>query len=167
MIYQALSDIFQHYESDLSVAEAHGIATAMLCVKGHTDAINWLKEIFDEDLLIIEEHKILLAELFEQTRTLLNPDQSTFEFDLLLPETQTLSQQAIALISWCQGFLSGIGFTRSSVDRRGEINSILADMVEFTKLDYEDDNEMAFMQIHQYLRAAVLIVRDEFNPTQS
>jgi uncharacterized protein YgfB (UPF0149 family) len=53
-----------------------------------------------------------------------------------------------------------------------EIEGILKDMVEFTKLDAEveadsDEDEEAFMQIHEYLRAAVLIVRDELNQHHS
>lgn len=170
MIYQMLSSIFQHYESNLSVAQAHGIAVAMLCVKGQSDSINWLKEIFEEHVLVTEEHKRQLCNLFEQTRDLLNPDESMFEFDLWLPDNVSLFEKTTALINWCEGFLWGMAYTRSQGDWQGETPGILRDMVEFTKLDKRDeedndDDEAAFIQIHEYLRAAVLIVYDELNTT--
>ncbi len=166
MVYQTLRSIFQRYESDFSIAEAHGMATAMLCIKSHCDAIKWLNEVFEEDGLIIEDDKMQLLELFEQTRKLLDPDESIFEFDLLLPENGLLPEKTEALIKWCQGFLWGIGYTHSDNDWQGETIGILRDLVEFTKLnadveDNNDDDENAFIQVHEYLRAAVLIIRDE------
>lgn len=170
MAYQILSSIFQRYDSDFSVAQAHGMATAMLCVDGHSDAINWLNEIFEAQDQPIEEDKVQIINLFEQTRKLLDPDtdESLFKFDLFLPENVNLSEQATTLANWCEGFLWGIGYAQSKVDGQEEMDGILRDMVAFTKLDsdVEDDNdndEDAFIQIHEYLRAAVLIIRDELN----
>jgi uncharacterized protein YgfB (UPF0149 family) len=168
MAYQILSSIFQPYNSDLSVAQAHGMATAMLCVDDHSDSINWLNEIFEAHEQPIEEDKAQIINLFEQTRKLLNPDESLFEFDLFLPENVDLSEQAITLANWCEGFLWGIGYAQSKADWKEETDGILRDMVAFTKLDSDveddnDDDEAAFIQVHEYLRAAVLIIRDELN----
>ena len=166
MAYQSLSSIFQRYNSDLSVAQSHGMATAMLCVNGRSDSINWLNEIFEAHEQLIEEDKAQIVNLFEQTRSLLDPDDSLFEFDLFLPENVDLSEQAVTLANWCEGFLWGIGYSQSKADWQEETDGILRDMVAFTKLDneVEDDNdEAAFIQIHEYLRAAVLIVRDELS----
>ncbi len=168
MAYQTLSSIFQRYDSDFSVAQAHGMATAMLCIDGHSDAINWLNEIFDARVQPLEDDKGQIINLFEQTRKLLDPDESVFEFDLFLPENVDLSEQAITLANWCEGFLWGIGYSQSKVDWQKETAGILRDMVAFTQLDsnVEDDNdddEAAFIQVHEYLRAAVLIIRDELS----
>lgn len=168
MAYQTLSTIFQRYDSDLDPAEAHGIATAMLCVDGHSDCANWFREIFDDEFRVVEEDKTILIDLFEQTRKLLNPDETVFEFDLFLPQDEDLSEQATTLANWCKGFLWGIGYSKSQGDWQGDTDGILRDMVEFTKLDEDveddnDDDEDAFIQIHEYLRAAVLIIRDELN----
>ncbi len=168
MAYQILSSIFQRYNSDLSVAQSHGMATAMLCVNRHSDAINWLHEIFEAHEQPIEEDKAQIVNLFEQTRNLLDPDDSLFEFDLFLPENVNLSEKAITLANWCEGFLWGIGCSQSKADWQRETNEILRDMVAFTKLDNEveddnDDDEAALTQIHEYLRAAVLIIRDELS----
>lgn len=168
MTYQSISEIFQHYNSDISVAEAHGIATAMLCVDGRVGVNKWLEALFDADINCQEQGKIELAVLFERSRRLLNFEENEFEFDLLLPENDDLQEQAIALSEWCQGFLWGIGYSDSAADWSGETTGILKDMLEFTKLehDIEDGNnedEEAFMQLHQYLRAAVFIIRDELS----
>lgn len=168
MAYQVLSSIFQRYGSDLSAAEGHGIATAMLCVNGQCNFVGWINEVFEDEAAIVEDDKTVLNNLFEQTRKLLDPEESVYEFDLFLPENATLQELAQALSEWCQGFLWGIGYTRSQGDWPGDTDGILRDMVEFTKLDndVEDDNdedEDAFIQLHEYLRVAVLTVRDELN----
>ncbi|MDQ7089387.1 MAG: UPF0149 family protein [Methylococcales bacterium] len=167
MAYQTLSSIFQRYNSELSVAEAHGMATAMLCVDAQSDVNQWMREVFDDDAGLVEEDEWMSRELFEQTRNLLNPEESLFEFDLFLPEHVELSEQATAIINWSQGFLLGIGYSDSQREWQGETQGILRDMVEFTKLDAaiedDDDDEEAYMQIHEYLRAAVLTIRDELN----
>ena len=169
MSYQILNDIFHHHEADSSVAEAHGIATAMLCIKNQSESFEWLNTLFDENTQLTEEDRSLLVNLFEQTRSLLKPEDSLFEFDLLLPEEEDLSEQISALMMWCQGFLWWMGCaTQQSDDWQDETKEILRDMIEFTKLESAVENddeeaENAFMEIHEYLRSAVLIIRDEIN----
>jgi uncharacterized protein YgfB (UPF0149 family) len=172
MAYQLLSSIFQRYNSDFSVAQAHGMAAALLCVDGHSDAINWLNEVFDLPADLTEEDKAPIITLFEQTRTLLNPKASDFEFDLFLPENIDLSEQAKSLAQWCEGFLWGIGCAQSKTEGQVETDGILRDMVAFSKLNsevdnHDDDDETAFMQIQCYLSAAVLIIRDELSSTSN
>jgi hypothetical protein len=172
MAYQIINEIFQQHDSGIGAAEAHGIATAMLCVDARADVNNWLDELFDDEVELLEEDKTALIALFDRTRLLLNPDETEFEFDLLFPANDDLQEHVQALNDWCQGFLWGIGYSHSDANWSGETNGILKDMVEFTKLDtdVEDDNdedEEAFIQLHQYLRAAVLIIRDELNQNVS
>ncbi|MCK5728614.1 MAG: UPF0149 family protein [Methylococcales bacterium] len=170
MSYQILNDIFQNYKADSSVAEAHGIATAMLCTNNKGESFEWLNTIFDENTQINAEDRGLLVNLFEQTRSLLDPDDSMFEFDLFLPDENDLPSQIDALIMWCQGFLWGMGCAQKQADWQDQTKEILRDMIEFTKLESaveneDDDAENAFMEIHEYLRSAVLIIRDENNTT--
>jgi uncharacterized protein len=170
MTYQIIHEIFEQQELDVSPPEAHGMACAMLCVDNRADAGNWLAQLFEHETQLSDFNKKPLIALFEQTRTLLNPETSGFDFDLLLPDTEDLAELAVALSAWCQGFLWGIGYSHSGTDWPVETNGILKDMVEMTKLDAEieednEDDQEAFMQLHQYLRAAVLMIRDEL--TQS
>ena len=60
-----------------------------------------------------------------------------------------------------------MGYSRSSSDWPGETGEIMKDIVEFTKLDAEVDEEMdedeaALVEIQEYLRVAVIMVRDQF-----
>jgi yecA family protein len=169
MVYQQVNTIFQKYESDINAAEAHGIATAMLCIDSRADITSWLAEAFAEQVDLSAEDKSTVVDLFNHTRLLLTPEETDKVFDLFLPAEDDLEEQVIALSDWCQGFLWGIGYAQnSSAQWSKEVHDILHDLVEFTKLDtdIEEDNEEdeeAFMQIHQYLRAAVLMIRDELN----
>lgn len=172
MAYQEINEIFQQHDAAISAAEAHGIATAMLCVEARADANIWLNQLFEDDIDLIEEDKAALLALFEQTRLLLNPDETEFRFDLLFPDDDDLQEHAIALSEWCQGFLWGIGYSHSIASWSGETDGILKDMVEIPKLEHDvdeenDEDEVAFMQLHEYLRAAVLLIRDELSQPES
>ncbi len=164
MSYDLISNILLQQNSDMGAAEAHGIATGMLCVDNRSDAANWLAEIFSDEQLDYEEKSILLN-LYEQTQKLLNPEEEEFTFDLFLPDDdEDLSERAEAIRQWCQGFLFGIGYQKTSSDWPGESGEIMRDIVEFTKLETDvsgDEDEQALMEIQEYLRAAVLLVRDQ------
>lgn len=167
MTYQVISEILQRHDSDLKASEIHGIASALLCVDQNTPVARWLNEIIDENAGLLEEEQSTLVELFERTRKFLRPEMVEFAFDLLLPLDDDLASNLIAMCQWCEGFLWGIGsINLPDMDRNSETQAILRDMIEFTKLDPhvsedDDEEEEAFMQLHQYLRAAVLIIRDE------
>ena len=172
MAYQEINEIFQQHDSETGAAEAHGIATAMLCVDARADVNTWLDQLFDDDIDLVEEDKAALLTLFERTRLLLDAEETEFAFDLLFPDNDDLQEHLAALSDWCRGFLWGIGYSHSAANWSGETNGILKDMVEITKLDMDieeddDENEMAFMELHQYLRAAVLIIRDELSQQNS
>ncbi|MCK4843335.1 MAG: UPF0149 family protein [Methylococcales bacterium] len=173
MAYQTINKIFQKYETDLTSSEAHGLATGMLCIENETEAATWLSELFPDEVLLDEEDKTVLVSLFEQTRKLISEDDYNFRYDLFLPGDDTVLQEQLEAIRfWCEGFLFGVGYNRSSSDWPGETGGIMKDIVEFTKLDTEVDEEMdedemddqdgAVMEIQEYLRAAVMMVRDQF-----
>lgn len=165
-MYQAVNSILEKYDADMGAAEAHGMGVGMLCVELKADANNWLHELFiDEHDLLDDETSVMLA-LFEQTRELLEPEGDDFSFDLLLPDDEDLLQEQVeALRCWCQGFLFGVGYVQTGADWPGDSAEVMRDLVELTKLDTDVDGEedaVALMELHEYVRAAVLIVRDQF-----
>ncbi len=173
MAYQTITAIFQRYESELTASESHGLAAGMLCIENEIEVANWLAELFSEDIFLIEEDKAILEELFEQTRTLLNEKDDSFKFDLFLPnEDGLIKQQLDAIRYWCDGFLFGVGYTKSSSNWPGETGELMKDIVEFTKLDTDieeemgeeeiDEHESAIIEIQEYLRVAVMMIRDQF-----
>jgi uncharacterized protein YgfB (UPF0149 family) len=61
--------------------------------------------------------------------------------------------------------LFGVGYAQTSADWPGDSAEVMRDLVELTKLDSDVDGEedaVALMELHEYVRAAVLIVRDQF-----
>lgn len=170
MAYQTINTIFQRNESDLTAAEAHGLATGMLCIENQAEVANWLSQLLPDDVVLIDEDKTILVALFEQTRKLLNDEEDGFRYNLFLPgDDEPLSKQLEALRSWCEGFLFGVGFSRSSSDWPGDTGEIMKDLVEFTKLDAEvdeqmdeDEDESALIEIQEYIRVAVMMVKEQF-----
>ncbi len=174
MIYQIIDKVLQQNESDIVASEAHGLATGMLCIDANIEAVTWLNQVFPEENILIDEDKTILVDLFEQTRKLLNEEDDFFRFDLFLPgEDEPLNEQLQTLCLWCEGFLFGIGYSQSSeAVWPGETDAIMKDIVEFTKMETEldealseqelNENETALIEIQEYLRVAVIIIRDQF-----
>jgi uncharacterized protein YgfB (UPF0149 family) len=165
MTYQVINTIVAQSDAELTAAEAHGMATGMLCVNEHAESGQWLTELFRHATPVIGENKTSLVRLFDETQRLLASDE--FEFDLFLPEDDVLLREQVeALSHWCQGFLLGVGFANSSPAWSKEVIEILKDIAEFTKLDAEvegEEDENDFTEITEYLRSAVLLLRDELS----
>lgn len=165
-MYQAVNSILEKYDADLGAAEAHGMGVGMLCVELKTDVGNWLRELFVDEFDLLDHEKTVLQGLFERTRELLEPESDDFSFDLLLPDdAESLADQVEALRCWCQGFLFGVGYAQAGADWPADSVEVMRDIVELTKLDSEvegEEDEAALVEIHEYVRAAVLIVRDQF-----
>jgi uncharacterized protein len=161
--YPNIETLLERHDADLDAAEAHGIATGMLCLDERIAASAWLNELFQQHPELSEAENTQLIALFERTRALLMAD--SFEFDLFLPDDDTLlSQQLDALSNWCRGFLFGVGYGHASAIWPGDSGEILKDVIEFTKLDtqtHAEGDEQALMEINEYLRAAVLLLRDD------
>jgi len=165
MAYQTINTILTQSDPALSAAEAHGMATGMLCVNAKTMSSYWLSELLPDGNSLSDDNKALLARLFEETRRLLASEE--FEFELFLPDEDTLlSEQVKALKNWCQGFLFGVGSTHLSDKFNEDSREIVKDISEFTKLNTEaegEEDENAFVEITEYLKSAVLLLRDELN----
>jgi uncharacterized protein YgfB (UPF0149 family) len=166
MAYPIINAILVENEVDFCAAEAHGMATGMLCANKETESKQWLTELLADVVSVSIEQQQLLVRLYEETQKLLAGDD--FEFDLLLPDDdRPLSEKIIALKSWCQGFLFGIGsVAKLKVSR--DAYEILKDITEFTKLDTETENEteedeVALMELTEYLRTVVLLLRAELS----
>jgi uncharacterized protein YgfB (UPF0149 family) len=165
MTYSIINAIVVQSDPELSAAQAHGMATGMLCLNERTESSEWLTELFFHAAPVIDEDREELINLFDETQSLLASDE--FDFDLLLPGDEALlSEQVEALTQWCQGFLMGVSFTPDATDWSKDASEILKDIVEFTKLDIDaegEEDENDFMEIAEYMRSAVLLLRNEIN----
>jgi uncharacterized protein len=169
MFYQDINAIIVKIDAGLSAAESHGMAVGMLCVNNRTGSGYWLGELLHEGGDFNVEDKAILEDMFGETRSLLASDELTFE--LLLPdEDAPLSERIEALRQWCQGFLFGLGSTSATSEPAAnwsdDSREIVKDIAEFTKLDADAESEDAendFMEITEYLRAAVIFLHTELN----
>lgn len=168
MSYETIDAILVQYDSDLSAAHAHGMASGLLAVNGKFNNENWLRELLQNTPPLNAEHKVELLGLFDDIQDVLIDDE--FEFDLFLPdeEESDLLERIDGLREWSKGFLLGVGFANTKTHFSQQIQEILKDVSEITKLDtdievFDDDAENDFMELTEYLRAAVLALRDEFS----
>ncbi len=166
MSYSEVNSIILQRDAAESAAEVHGIATAMLCLDPAAEASSWMTEAFFEDAHLLEEDKYALINLFDETKALLAGDE--FLFDLYLPEDEeaSLTVRCTALIQWCRGFLFGLGRASNPEQWSSDIQEILKDIVEFTKLDTDieegdDEAEGSLVEIQEYLRASTMLIRTE------
>lgn len=166
MLYQRVDTILAGANTGTSAAEAHGMAVAMLCLGGQTACDDWLSELLRDAGPVAPDDVMILQNLYERTGELLAGDQ--FEFDLFLPDDDDAMELRLeALSAWCKGFLFGLGTGGSEASWPGNVNEVLRDITEFTKLDTEagdsEEDEAAYMEITEYLRSAVLLVREELS----
>ena len=168
MSYETIDAILVQYDGELSAAQAHGMASGLLAVNGKFSNEKWLQELLQNTPPLNAEHKVELLGLFDDIQDVLIDDE--FEFDLFLPdeEESDLLERIDGLREWCKGFLLGVGFANTKTNFSQQIQEILKDVSEITKLDtdietFDDDAENDFMELTEYLRAAVLALRDEFS----
>ncbi len=168
MVYKTVNAVVEQANPALSAAEIHGIAAGMLCADTRTPCATWLAECVNGSALP-DSDRALLERLFAETRRLLASDH--FEFDLLLPDDEDrLTQRVIALKDWCQGFLYGVGMVAKALWGGRETQEIINDISEFSKLnggEEGEEDEQAYMEVTEYLRASVMMLRDSFAQNQA
>lgn len=130
----------------------------------------WLEEIVpaeeDEDP-ITEEDVQPLRLLFADTVGALRGD--AMEFEPFLPDDDVpLEQRTAALSQWCQGFLYGFGSVRAiqAEELPASIDEILRDLANISRAEADvgeagEEQEQAYSDVVEYLRAGVQLVHDE------
>jgi len=85
---------------------------------------------------------------------------------LLLPgDDAPLSERAVALGQWCQGFLGGFGMTARDGALSAEAMEVLQDLAAIAQvqsaLEESEDGENDYMEVMEYLRVAPLLLFTE------
>jgi len=163
MVYKTVNTVVGQAAPSLSAAEIHGIAAGMLCADANTSCSAWLTESC-ADAVFSDSGRVLLERLFAETGRLLLSDH--FDFDLLLPDDEDdLEQRVMALKNWCQGFLYGFGRVAQAAGNDREIREIIHDICEISKLSENaegEEDEQAYVEVTEYLRVSVLLLRAGF-----
>lgn len=159
-----------------SAAETHGLALG-LAIGGAGDASElWRRELYSDldpaDVLAAECRGLLdrlFADVCARTRS-----GTPLQLELLLPAgIEVDAERLAALRDWCQGFLYGFGLGGAGSRARlsGQTRELLHDIAEFTRLDidaFDNDaaDQAALIEVEEYLREAVMLIRDELSAPQ-
>ena len=165
-IYSMIDDVLRHHDNDKNAAESHGMLCGLYCGAGENIYLLWEQELIGNAKLTDAERAIF-KQLHSKTCELLNSDN--FTFNLLLPnDEQALQLRTEALGNWCQGYLLGLSLA-GAADLKSfsaSVNEFMEDLLEITHAgDYliqeKEQDEQAFMEIVEYVRAGVQLVKDE------
>ncbi len=157
----------------LAASEFDGELCGLMVVQGADQVASWVqKQIgppIEGDLLGMEAVQRMIARFAEMRRSL---DEASLNFAPLLPDDALpLPVRGSALAEWCSGFLHGFAEAGGSADER-MVDEFLRDVVEIARLhhaeeDEDEEAEQQFMQLVEYIRAGVMVVRDAMSPAQA
>lgn len=110
-------------------------------------------------------------------QTLADLTDSDLPFQPLLPDDdeEALAQRAMLLGEFCDGFLVGFGTAARKGDEErltAEAREALAQLVEIAHIDTDDEeldeqeDEAAYIELHEFVRLAVTILFTELAPTE-
>jgi yecA family protein len=177
-----LEELLYRIDASMGAADAHGALCGMLCARGTVELSEWVDHVIGEqeqgnELLHDVVHK--LSELHQSTLEMMNDATGDFKL-LLLDDDDPLPERVEALAAWCQGFIYGLaaGGIQEGSELPEDTAELLKDMIEISRaghdvddtgVDESDDNddEMAYMEIEEYVRMGVLLVYEELQPLQS
>ena len=163
--YAAFAALLNSAGHSVSPAELHGLLLGRSCAGAGFDADAWLLDA--ADLLGGEPQdnvRQALIGLQEMVKNELSSNDVTVV--LLLPSDDApLSERAVALGQWCQGFLGGFGLTARDSALSAEAMEVLQDLSAISQvqnaLDESDDGENDYMEVMEYLRVAPLLLFSE------
>lgn len=156
--------------AQFAAAEGHGVLCGLLCAKPAEAAQRWLAEILAGAGEAPEDCRAVLQNVLESTRHDLQGHMLSFT-PLLPDDEETLAARVAALAAWCEGFLFGLGASGLARDAQlsSEAREVLRDFAELARNDAatedgSEEDEMAYAEIVEYLRAGAQLVHDELNP---
>jgi hypothetical protein len=172
-------------DAALGATESHGVLCGMLCAQGATDLAQWMLHVFGEHEKSSDALQQAGEKLLQIHRTTVEQmNNSDVEFELMLPDDdEPLEARIEALGTWCQGFVYGLaaGGVKQDTELPEDSKELIADILEISRAGYvvddeaelsadmEDDeeDELAFMEVTEYIRMGVLLIYEELQPLQS
>ncbi|MCK5395530.1 MAG: UPF0149 family protein [Gammaproteobacteria bacterium] len=170
----------------LGATESHGALCGMLCAQGATDASQWMLQVLgehEESSKALQQVGKMLLQIHQLSVEQMN--DSDVEFELMLPDDdEPLEARVEALGTWCQGFVYGlaVGGVKEETELPEDSKELIKDILEISRAGYvaddeaelnasiEDDNEedeVAFMEVTEYVRMGTLLIYEELQPLQS
>ena len=147
-------------------SEAHGLLTALACLGVREAEIRSRSWLFGLDG---EPNRDIIEGLYGMVYRDL--DDPALSFSLLLPpDSAPFAERAEAVADWCQGFLQGIYHVDGELPANAspQVHEAVADIRDIGHLEVGpgdlEQNERALMEVIEYLRVAVQLIREELQP---
>lgn len=165
----------QSVGSTVPVAEGHGCLCGALCISQDYSLDLWLEELvpLEEGAAVPDDVVQAMKLLYADTVRALRGEE--MQFQPFLPDDDVnLEQRTAALSQWCQGFLYGLGSVRriDAANMPRSIDEILVDFTNIGRAEVEpgiesEEDEEAYVEVVEYVRAATQLIHDELEPVRS
>ena len=175
-------------DAALGATESHGTLCGMLCAQGATDASQWMLHVLgehEETSKLLQTTGKKLLQIHQMSVEQMNDND--IEFELRLPDDdEELGARVEALGNWCQGFVYGLslGGMKENTELPEDSKELIKDIVEISRAGYvaddeaeaelnasmddaNEEDEVAFMEVSEYVRMGVLLIYEELQPLQS
>jgi len=177
-----LEELLYRIDAAMGAAEAHGALCGMLCARGTVELSEWVEHVIGEqeqgnELLHDVVH--MLSELHQSTLEMMNDATGDFKL-LLMDDDDPLPERVETLAGWCQGFIYGLaaGGIKEGSELPEDTAELMKDMIEISRAGHDvddagveesddNDDEVAYMEIEEYVRMGVLLIYEELQPLQS
>ena len=163
----------------MGAAESHGTLCGMLCARGVIGVSEWMQHVLGEQ----EQGNVLLREAAQQMTdihqlTMSQINDISAEFVMLLADDDDdMIERTEALATWCQGFIYGLaaGGVSEGNELPADTQELLNDFIEISRAEYDTENidkiseedEMAYVEIMEYVRTGVLLINEEMQPLKA
>lgn len=174
--FDDLNEALLKFDAMTEPSEVHGTLCGMICISEQADINTWLSLVFENqdpnDLALQESKKILMDLHAETVEKLTSPN---YDLDILIhDDDEPLDIRIEDLSYWCQGFLYGLSLAGLTDISKLPVDAseVLQDMSDISKAGYsqeesEEENEIAFADIIEYIRVGVYVVYNTFNTEDS
>ena len=173
--FPEIVSVMQSVGSTVPVAEGHGCLCGALCVSDEYSLDRWLEELVpvEDGAVIPGEVEQPMRLLYADTLRALRGDEMDFQ-PFLPDDGVALEQRTKALSQWCQGFLYGLGSVRELQPQQlpKTIDEILLDFSNIGRAEVDpsgnaEEDEEAYAEVVEYIRAATQLVHDELDAVRS
>lgn len=154
------------------LAECHGVLCGLVCRKSGGTPGDFLHHLAKLQLLVNPDKALAaaLTEAFESTAQQLADED--MGFTLWLPDDdELLEDRTMALAQWCNGFLAGLAGGGDFGVLSEEAGEAIDDLQQIARAELtvpageghgREEDEVAFMEIVEYIRVVTLMMREDF-----
>jgi len=180
-----LEDMLFNLDAALGATEAHGALCGMLCAQGATDVSKWMLHVLgehDQSSPALQAAGKELLKIYKISVEQMN--NNDIDFELMLPDDDDpLEDRVEGLGVWCQGFVYGlaVGGIKENTELPENSKELIKDILEISRAGYvaddeaelaadeadSEEDEVAFMEVCEYVRVGILLIYEELQPLQS